>query len=167
MYWNYQIPGAHVSIRLVNWAGVKHSASVNCSKLSVNHANRSPMIFDFMAWPSLILVRLLYLKWGTITLKRNLNGKNSTTTNYLLAFLATCLVFRLFGCFNFVISLSKLVGGCQCKQKRNVHLLTILNIISSQLSSRSLTIFSAVAPNFKLISITKTINIKEGAVSMK
>lgn len=49
------------SIMSVNCDEVKQTISPNCSNLSVNHANRSPIIFDLRAWPNLIFVRLFNL----------------------------------------------------------------------------------------------------------
>lgn len=53
----------------------------------------------------------LYCKVWLMKMKAN-NWDNK----YRLAFLATCLVLLLLGCFNFVMSFSKLVGGCKCHQ---------------------------------------------------
>lgn len=49
------------SLIAANCVGVRRSWSGNDSKASVNQENRSPIIFDLMAWPILTLLRLLYL----------------------------------------------------------------------------------------------------------
>lgn len=54
----------HVSQRPANSAGVRLvfcSAARSLAMRSVNQANLSPNMFDLMAWPSLILPRLLNL----------------------------------------------------------------------------------------------------------
>lgn len=54
------------SLIAANCVGVRRSWSGNDSKASVNQENRSPIIFDLMAWPILTLLRLLYLNRGKV-----------------------------------------------------------------------------------------------------
>lgn len=61
---------SYSSMRPTNWDGVKHSISPNCSNPSVNQANRSPIMFDLWACPSLIFVWLFNL-WKEFYLARD------------------------------------------------------------------------------------------------
>lgn len=108
-----EIQSTYASIISINCFGVRQSCSRNGSISSVNHENFSPKIFDFSAWPNLILLRLLNLKKSKCksSIVKKKMGKLMNFWTNRFAFRASCLVLRLFGCFSFDKSLIKLVGG--------------------------------------------------------